>query len=148
MKVLVLLSLLSVTSVFAGVTLECDTAYGESVYSSFTLTTPINNEYGMPYSLEDYLGQEVVLDGVANPNHPDQLDDMDDWSFVTLGKRSAKIKSDDEIGQYFYIETCKDCDFNSARYQYKKSNDGELFITEMYGSDGSGEFSVYKCEKK
>lgn len=128
---------------FAGVTLECKKAFGDSVYTSFSLKTEINDDIGMPYDLDSFIGTKVTLDGVANPNHPDVIPSDDgSWSFVTLGLRDSKIEENSE----FYIETCKDCDFNSALYEYKMSNEGEVYITEMYGSDGSGAFSVYSCE--
>ena len=148
MKVLVLLTLAMTSTAFAGATLKCDNVYGESVYSEFTLETPFESETNLPYELTDYLGQNVVLEGKPNPNHPDRMDGYEDWSFVTPGKRVATIKKDDSDGEYFSIETCQDCDFNGASYEYKMSNEGELFITEMYGSDGSGEFSVYSCQVK
>ncbi len=139
-----LLLLLSLTS-YANVTLECAKAFGEAVYSSFLLETEIDDDFGMPYDLDSLIGTTVTLTGKANANHPDIIPSEDgSWSYVTLGKRAAQI----EANSQFYIETCKDCDFNSATYEYKLSNDGEIYITEMYGSDGSGEFSVYTCEVK
>ena len=135
-SIILLLSL----NTFAGVTLECNSVYGNSVYTTFYLKTVINDNYGMPYDLEDIIGSAVTLNGIPNPNHDDVME-TDEWNFVTLGPREAFIKS----GSKFSIETCENCDFNGAEYEYKKSNEDEIFFTEMYGSDGSGEFSLYKC---
>ena len=141
------LSLLSLTlftnTSFANVTITCNSSFGESVYSTFELTIPLENLSYMPYELDELIGSNVILDGIANPNHQDIIPGEDEWSYVTLGPREAVIRE----GSEFYIETCKDCDFNSATYTFKLTNEEEIFITEMYGSDGSGEFSVYTCSK-
>ncbi len=152
LKILVLMIIVMATiaTTKAAVEFKCDPVLGESVYSTFNIEfKEMSSEYGLPYSLRDLEGTQIVLDGKANPNHPDIIEDLDDWSYVTLGKRTATIKDYEysREGLGFSIETCKDCDFNSAVYQYRKSNESEVFITEDYGSDGSGEFSVYKCEQ-
>jgi hypothetical protein len=143
-KLIGLALLLSSTS-YAGVTLECDKAFGEAVYSSFTLSTEINDQAQMPYDFSLMIGTTLMLNGKANLNHPDIIPSDDEYAFsyVTLGSRATVVKKD----LSFHIETCKDCDINSAEYRYQKSNEGEIYITEMYGSDGSGDFSVYTCVK-
>ena len=138
--------LLASATSFAGVTLDCKKSFGNAVYTKFTLQTEIDDTYGLPYDLEEIVGTTVILDGKINKKHDDyRLDEEDkEWSFVTLGKRESVI----EKGSEFQIETCKDCDYNGATYKYVGNVDGEVFITELYGSDSSGEFSVYTCKKK
>ncbi len=146
---LILLTItMATTKVNAAVKLKCERAFGEAVYSSFTLVfTKMESKYGLPYNLKGLEGTKVVLEGEANPRHPDVMPGYEDWSYVTPGKRVSTIKNDyhEAEGLGFNIETCQDCDFNGATYQYRKSSEEEIFITEDYGSDGSAEFSLYSC---
>ena len=147
MKSLLVSSLLILTSLtYAKTTLYCEQAFGESVYTSFKLELDPQDKWEYEYDLSDLAGSEVILDGEMNINHADNDNFSDEWQFVTLGKRSATIK-DRGDGYEFYIETCEDCDFNSATYKYQRTSDSEIFITELYGSDGSSEFSVYSCSR-
>lgn len=143
-SVLTLTFLLLTSSTLASTTLHCKQAFGESVYESFTLELDPNGQWDYKYDLSDLVGSEVILDGVMNENHVDNDNFSDEWQFVTLGKRSTQVRHDEQ-GYGFYIDTCKDCDFNSATYKYEKTSDSEIFITENYGSDGSSAFSVYSC---
>ncbi len=134
-------------STLASINLKCHPVFGQSVYSQLQVNLKIQPLGGLPYSLEEYLGAEVLLSGEKNENHPDVLENDFGWSYVTLGERKSFLKRD-EMGVYFYIETCLKCDFNSARYQYRLTSEGEIFLTELYGSDHSGEFSLYSCVAK
>ena len=151
MKILLAMISLMVLASYAkgAVSLNCEAKLGPSVYTSFTLVfSEMSDKPDLPYNLKGLEGSEVLLEGKINTNHPDAYDGTE-WSFATGGLRKSVIEDDyyKAEGLGFNIETCKDCDFNGATYQYRKTSDSEIFITEMYGSDGSAGFSIYACTK-
>lgn len=125
--------------------LNCKPVLGNSVYAKLTLKFKID----MPSLSYDFkiIKNKVTLNGEANPKHDDVLDG-DDFSYVTLGDRTATVEKEAYSNNFsFYLETCLDCDFNSAEYKFIHIESDELFLTEEYGSDGSSEFSVYSCKE-
>ena len=149
-SVIAVMTVLLSTYTFSAASLNCELVYGEGVYINMSVEfQAIDDSRALPYSLKEIVGTEVIIDGTMNQNHEDNDDIGEEWTYVTPGARTTAIRNDEwnQSGLGFYVDTCEDCDFNGATYQYRRSNEGEIFITEMYGSDGSGEFSLYSCER-